>query len=255
MKKDWWDKEFSVLMVMGESIAAGGWSSSRERSWPSVLASTINEFQRVPVQLVNLGIGANVISTRSPGYPFSGKPAASERIEEHVLSYRANGAHLLPDLLVIAYGLNDARSGTPIELFIEEMNKVIDVIRRKIKPLIVLSGPYYMNDFMLGSEEWSHGSLEVFHCYNLAIKELAALMDCLYVDLLAAYDNADWLVHHDGCHANDLGHRIVANEIFKVLAANCSGLALETRYLEGRIIPWRDESTLQTRWEQEHAHS
>ncbi len=83
MKRDWWDKEFSVLFTLGESTTAGGWSSSRERCWATQLAGTINEFQRVPVQLVNVGIGANVIPTKSPGYKFSGKPAvvmsASER--------------------------------------------------------------------------------------------------------------------------------------------------------------------------------
>ncbi len=68
--------------------------------------------------------------------------------------------------------------------------------------------------------------------------------DCLFVDLLASYREADWLAHHDGCHANDLGHRVVANKIFEVLASNCSGLALETKALEKQIAPWGDESTL-----------
>jgi hypothetical protein len=60
----------------------------------------INEYQRIPVQLINLGIGANVISTKSPVYPHSGKPAADERLEEHVLSYSANGAHLPADYAI-----------------------------------------------------------------------------------------------------------------------------------------------------------
>jgi lysophospholipase L1-like esterase len=252
MKKDWWSKEFSILMTLGESTTAGGWSSSRDRSWPYVLARLINDYQRVPVQLVNLGIGANVISTRSPGYPFSGKPAADERLAEHVLSHRANGYHMLPDLLVISYGLNDARSGTPIPLFCEEMTKIIDQVRTKCSPLIVLLGPYYMTDFQVGGTEWSYGSLEVFQAYSQAINNLAVQHGCLFADLLAAYDRGDWLVHHDGVHANDLGHRIVANKIFEVLAQNCSGLAAETRFLESKILPWRDESTLQTQWERDH---
>ncbi len=78
---------------------------------------------------------------------------------------------------------------------------------------------------------------------------MAAEEKCLFVDLLAAYGDADWLVHHDGVHANDLGHRVVANKIFEVLAANCSGLSLATRKLEEEIPPWRDESTLQEGWE------
>ena len=244
MKRDWWNKEFRALFTLGESTTAGGWSSSRERCWATQLARMINEYQRVPLQLVNQGIGANVISTRSPCYPTSGKPAASERLDQHVLNYRANGNSLLPDLLVISYGLNDARGGTPIDLFCSEMEELVNRVRERIHPLIVLLGPYYMHDFTLGGPQWSHGNLDVFHDYNRAIMQLAKRLDCLFTDLLSAYDEADWLVHHDGCHANDLGHRVVANKIFEVLASNCSGLALETKALEKEIIPWRDESTL-----------
>ena len=95
------------------------------------------------------------------------------------------------------------------------------------------------------NEVWSQANLDVFHQYNDAIRQVAEQDDCLFVDLLASYRNADWLVHHDGCHANDLGHRIVANKIFEVLASNCSGLSLATKALERDILPWRDESTLQ----------
>ncbi len=251
MKRDWWDKEFEILMTLGESTTAGGWSSCRERCWASQLARLINEYQRTPVQLVNHGIGANVISTKSPAYAVSGKPAADERLEKHVLSHTANGSPILPDLLVISYGLNDARGGTPLELFCDELEKIIRRVRQKIQPLIVLPGPYYMTDFTVGGSDWSHASVEVFRKYNAAIERLAERLDCLFVDLMAAYAGADWLVHHDGVHANDLGHRIVANRIFEVLAHNCSGLALETRELEKRIPPWRDESTLQENWMRE----
>lgn len=246
MRHDWWDKEFRVLMTLGESTTAGAGSSCRDCCWASQLARLISEFQRVPVQLVNLGIGANVISTKSPAYEHSGKPAASERLEKHVLSYMANGHHLVPDLLVISYGLNDARCGTPVGLFCGELEDIIRRVRERIQPLIVLLGPYYMTDFSLGAPHWNKGSVWTFFVYNEAIKGVAEKTDCLFVDLLASYREADWLVHHDGVHANDLGHRLVANRIFEVLATSCSGLALETKALEKGIVPWRDESTLQT---------
>jgi lysophospholipase L1-like esterase len=245
MKKDWHDKEFSIMMTLGESTTAGGWTSCRERSWPHQLARMINEYQRVPVQLINLGIGANVISVNSPGYEYSGKPAADERLDSQVLSYTANGNRLIPDLLIISYGLNDARCGTPIERFCGSMKDIIIRVREKIDPLILLAGPYYMNDFSLGGPHWSHADLDIFYEYNAAIRNTAEETGCLFADLLASYDRADWLVHYDGCHANDLGHRIVADKIFEVLANSCSGLASETKYLERQIIPWRDESTLQ----------
>lgn len=246
MKRDWWKDEFKILMTFGESITAGGWSSCRERCWASLLARMINDYQRVPVQLINLGIGANVLSTKSTAYRESSKPVASERIESQVLSYTANGSPLLPDLLVISYGLNDARGGTPIPVYCDEMEKILHIIRKTIQPLIVLAGPYYMTDFQLGGSAWSHADLKVLDAYNEATRRSAEKNDCLFADLLATFGQADWLVHHDGVHSNDLGHRLVANKIFEVLAANCSGLATETRELEKNIPPWRDESTLQS---------
>ena len=250
MKRDWYGKEFKWLFTLGESTTAGGWSSNRERCWASQLARLINEFQRVPAQLVNMGIGANVISTNVPSYPKSGQPAADERLDQHILGHTANGHPVLPDLLVISYGLNDARGGTPLDQFVAEFKKIIHRVREKIQPVIVLPGPYYMCDWTCGGADWSHANLEVFYQWNQAIRKVAEEEDCLFVDLLAAYGDADWLVHHDGVHANDLGHRVVANRIFEVLAANCSGLSLNTKELEKEIEPWRDESVLQEEWEQ-----
>ena len=237
MNRDWWNDEFRQLVTLGESTTAGGWSSNRERCWASQLARLINEFQRVPAQLFNVGIGANVISPKSPVYPRSCNPAATERLDKHVLAHK-------PDLLVISYGLNDARGGTPIDLFCNEMRHIIDRVRQEIRPLIVLLGPYYMIDFTLGGVPWSHSNLDHFHEYNTAIRGVAESTDCLFVDLLATCEGADWIIHYDGCHANDLGHRIIANKIFEVLATHCSGLARQTKALEQRIPRWRDETTL-----------
>jgi hypothetical protein len=84
---DWHPRPFRKPVTLGESTTAGGWSCVRERSWPHVLAWLVSSFQDESVELVNTGIGANVISTRVPGYPFSGKPAASERVQKHVIDH------------------------------------------------------------------------------------------------------------------------------------------------------------------------
>ena len=236
-KRDWHREEFKVMVTLGDSITAGGWSSSRERCWALRLATLISDVQSQPVKLVNSGIGANVISTLSPCYEFSGKPAASERLDKHVIAHG-------PDLLVIGYGLNDARGGTPLELFAEEMRAIIDRIRGKVQPLIVLLGPFFMTSFQSGNEQWSHGSLKIFHTFNNLIYDIARAKDCLFVDLLEAYGETEWMVHYDGVHANDIGHLIIANKIFGVLAQNCSGLAKNTKNKEHDIPPWRDESML-----------
>lgn len=245
MKRDWWNKEFRSMLTFGASITAGGWSSCRERCWANLLAQQISELQRHPVQLTNMSIGANVISTRSRAYEFSSKPSASERLDKHVFENTANGSPIIPDLLIMCYGTNDARGGTPVEQFGDEYRCIIRRIRERLSPLIVLLGLYHINDYALGGAAWSHADPEIFIQYDDAIANVAQTSDCLYVDLLASYRHAPWLVHGDGVHANDLGHRVVANKIFEVLASNCSGLAMETKELEKVTLPWRDESTLQ----------
>ena len=54
------------------------------------------------------------------------------------------------------------------------------------------------------------------------------------------------MVHYDGVHQNDLGHRIVANRVFEVLAQNCSCLGKRTRQAEQTSPRWRDESVLKS---------
>ena len=245
MKRDWWSEEFRTLITLGESITAGGWASCRERCWPQVLSHMINEVQRLPLQLVNVGIGANMIAKRSPGSRYGSRPAAAERLEKHVLNNSANGAPVVPDLLVIAYGMNDAAGGTPVPQFVEDLSGIIDRVREKFKLLIVLAGPYFAVDFKIGGPGLDYASLKSYHKFNDATRELANKKECLFADLLAAFDNAPWMVHRDGIHSNDLGHRVVANHIFNLLAANCSGLAKETKAVEEHILPWRDEAILQ----------
>ena len=113
-RRDFKPDEFRRFVALGESTTAGGWSASRERCWVSRLGGLINDFQYTPVEVLNMGIGGNVISVKSPSYEKSGKPAANERLGRHVIEKR-------PDLLIISYGLNDARGGTPLPLFKEEM--------------------------------------------------------------------------------------------------------------------------------------
>ena len=210
-KKDWCNKEFRKFVARGESTTAGGWSTSPERCWVPRLKALIDDVQRRPVELFNAGIGANVISRQAPEYAHSGQPAADTRLNKHVIKMR-------PDLLVISYGLNDARGGTPVAFFCDVLVSLVRRVRRQINPVIVLPGPYFMTDFTVGHPHWSKANLDIFATFNAAIAQVAREQECLFVDLLAAYGGAEWMIHYDGVHANDVGHRIVANRIFEVLA-------------------------------------
>ena len=236
-KRDWHAGEFRRMVALGESTTAGGWSTNASRCWVSVLGQMINDFQSTRMDVINNGIGSNVISTRSPCYKHSGKPAANERLQKHVID-------LKPDLLIISYGLNDARGGTPLELFQAEMTRVIRTIRKSINPLILIPSPYFMTDFRAGGQPWTKANLEIFHEYVKGIDTVARAENCLFVDLLEASGHASWTVHFDGIHQSDLGHRIVANRMFEVLATHCTGLARHTKLIEQGAPRWRNESKL-----------
>ncbi|MBH06215.1 MAG: hypothetical protein CMJ20_07820 [Phycisphaeraceae bacterium] len=237
MKKDWCGDDFKTMVALGESTTAGGWSTDPDRCWVPLLGRLINDFQSTPMKVINSGIGANVISAQSPACEKSGKPAADERLDKHVIAHQ-------PDLLVISYGLNDARGGTPIGFFQEKLVAIVHSVREHLDPVIMLPGPYYMYDFTLGGPTWSHADQARFTQFNAAIASVADTQACLYADLLAAIGDTDWMVHDDGVHQNDLGHRIVANRMFEVLAQHCSCLAKRTKVAEKNSPLWRDESTL-----------
>ncbi len=188
--RDWHPDPFRTLVTIGDAVTAGGDASARERCWASVLAALISDFLDEPVRLVNVGIGGNVISTRSPVYERSGKPAADERVHKHVIDHR-------PDLLVVSYGLNDARGGTPVELFGDELIELLKAIRGGCDPLIVLLGPYFMTDFSV-VEHFQRGSHAVLATFNLVTEQVARDHHCLFSDVYHAFGGQERLVTRRG---------------------------------------------------------
>ncbi len=216
-KKDYCSKEFETMVVMGESTVAGGsWLARTEDRWADILARLINQCQENPVKYYNKGIGANVITPRSPGYEASANPSALERYKEDVI-----GVH--PDQFTLCYGLNDMRAGMDVEDFREDMQTVIGDIKEACAPVIVLTTVYHMTAFR-SYAPFDKGSVNRTRIYNEAIRQLACDNDCLLADVWEGEGLADWLIHPDGVHANVVGNLIIAHRVFEILAQNCSGL-------------------------------
>lgn len=229
--RDWWPAPFRRLAVLGESTVEGGaWVPATADRYADILAQLVNRVQAEPVEYRNAGIGASVISPRSPGYAASRKPSALERYEEQVCGFR-------PDLFVFAYGLNDMRAGMDLGLFMEDMETILRGVRQACRPLTVLVSVYHMTGF-----DWyapfNRGGVAATERYNEAIRALADRAGCLYADVRAAEGPADWVIHQDGVHANQVGNLLIANRIFEVLATHCSGLSAAVRA--------RDEQTAWT---------
>jgi len=216
--EDHWSEPFKRVVVLGEStVEGGGWIPARADRYADVLVALINRVQAEPVEYSNCGIGASVISPKSPGYEASRKPSAIERYKTDVIAAR-------PDLFILAYGLNDMRAGMDLPVFIEEMERIIRDVQRACRPLIVLVSVYHMTGYDR-YPPFDRGSAEATIRYNQAIHRLAQRTGCLYADVYSAEGRADWVVHPDGVHANVVGNLLIAHKIFEVLANNCSGLS------------------------------
>jgi lysophospholipase L1-like esterase len=226
------------MVALGESTVAGACATEESRRWVNVVADLISRFQGVPVTLHNKGIGANAISPRSPGYAASAKPSALERYREDVIALR-------PDLFVLAYGLNDMRAGMPPEDFRADMAQIIRDVQAACDPVTVLTTVYHMSAY-----DWyppyNIGSVAATEVYNLVIRQLAEEHGCVLADIWQAEGQADWLIHPDTVHANDLGHLIIGHRVFEAIANSCSGAAARvTAQLQAdraevaRTMDWR----------------
>jgi lysophospholipase L1-like esterase len=159
-----------------------------------------------------------------------------ERYPKHVIAHR-------PDLVLVSYGLNDARAGTPLALFIEDLRHIVSDIQNQTGALIVIVNAYFMTGFDR-YVPFNKGNIATFMGYNCSLKRLAEECDALYADVFAAEGMATWMIDPDGVHANNLGHRVIANRIFEVLAQNCSCLSQKAFELRKNFKQWRDESVL-----------
>lgn len=224
MARDWHSEEFRRLVVLGEShVQGGGWIADDSERWADLLVELINRCQSQPIEYFNKGVGASVISPRSPGYDASGKPSAMERYQQEVIA-------LSPDLFILSYGLNDMRAGMDPFLFMEEMERIIVDVKSACAPLTVLTTVYYYNGYDR-YPPFDKGNPQFARIYNAVIRELADKHDCLVADIWEAENEADWLIHPDGVHANFVGQLVIACRVFETLASNCSGLS---KRIQGR---------------------
>jgi lysophospholipase L1-like esterase len=216
---------FRRLVTLGESNTWGAWASEERYRWPDILARLINEFQTEPAELHNKGIGANVISPRCPSYQASAKPSALERYEQDVIA-------LEPDLVVISYGLNDMRGGTPVEVFREDLTTLVREVKARTSAVVVLTSAYYQTAYDR-FPPWDVGNTEAHELFNRCIEQAAEKERALFADIYEACKGAEWMIHPDSVHNNDLGMVVCAHRIFETIARHCS--CLSTRAMKGSV--------------------
>jgi lysophospholipase L1-like esterase len=217
---------FQKMVVLGDSIAYGMCASQPQNEWNQVTARLLRQFQLDDLIVFNRGLPAGVISPRCPGYDESAKPSLMERYQQHCID-------LQPDLVIIAEGLNDMRSGMPVQEYLSDLDKIVTDIQTHTRALVVLLGIYHQT-YGVGANDpavyptWTKWNQDIARVYNLSIGLLAEKHGALFVDTLQIMAGSDSLLHIDACHLNDLGHVLVGNGVFQVIAAHCSGMAVKT---------------------------
>jgi len=250
MKHDRHQNPFRRMVTFGESHTVGIAATKRAYGWPVRLKALIDRFQEAPVTLVNRGIGADIVSKACPIYPeYAGRrPIAIERYRKHVIEEA-------PDLVVISFGYNDMRAGTPLEAFVPDMDRIVSDIRNETESVVVLLDLYFipglgyedMTGGTIDGSAWNRESREAHVAYNSAIGDLAARHDIILAPVYNAMGDAEWLFcapsGKGDIHAIDLGHQVSANCVFEALATNCGALARKPLADRERIgkSPWRKE--------------
>jgi len=208
-------KDINRIVTFGDSITHGGSASKKEKCWANLVVSMLEGFKGSPIELINQGIPASILCKETPAYNHAVNPCGLDRVQTDIIDLR-------PDMVIIAYGFNDARGGTTPRIFRRDYQELIDRIRAVYDPVIVAVNLYYMHEmFYHHCEHWEYSDLEVTEEFNLIIRQLADKNNIIYADVYEAQKGVDWAVCEDHCHPNDLGYLLIANRIFEAIAANC----------------------------------
>jgi acyl-CoA thioesterase-1 len=198
------------VVGFGDSITCGAKATGAANCWLGVVEGLLRLFLRSPPRVHNEGVGDNTISPRTTNYAESSKPSALERVDRIVA--------LRPDLVFVCFGLNDMRFGTPIGIFAEDLDTIVGRMRKALpSSLLLLTNVFYMNGWNRYAPR-NCGSPDFARAYNAAIATVAETRNVPLVDVWSAMGMRDDLVHEDGVHANDLGHRLIGHRVFETLA-------------------------------------
>lgn len=208
------EKEY-VVIGFGDSITLGAKATKEEYTWLGIVETQLRHFIRKPIRVLNKGVGDNTISPRTTNYEESTKPSALERVHTDVIA-------LQPHLVFVCFGLNDMRFGTPVEIFQEDLEKVVMEIKSGLPTAeIILTNVFHMTGWKRYQPR-DRGSIALTRAYNEAIVVIGKKQQVPVSDVSAAMAFKDFLIHEDGVHGNDLGHRIIGNRVFETLVQKTS---------------------------------
>jgi lysophospholipase L1-like esterase len=196
------NREPLKIVVLGDSISTGcnasGWADGKpfQPAYPDLLGRMLEEKYKGPVEVTNLSVG---------GMDSAWGLTQVDKVAEAG-----------PDLVLIAFGMNDS-AGRPAADFQEKIAATVKAIREKRPGVeIVLVAT------MVGNPDWVTLKQELFPQYRDALAKLCGPGVAL-ADVTSVWAEFHRLKHdHDHTgngvnHPNDFGHRVYAQVIAALL--------------------------------------
>lgn len=192
------------LVVLGDSISSGcnasGWADGApfQPAYPELVRRQLMERHRCQVQLTNLSVG---------GMDSQWGLTMIEKVVEP-----------RPDLVIVAFGMNDA-AGRSAREFQANIGGIITRVRERLPDAeFILVAP------MLGNQGWTRLRHELFPEYRDSLAKLrgpgVALADLTSVWTRFLELKHDWDQTGNGVnHPNDFGHRVHAQVITTLLTS------------------------------------
>lgn len=195
-------KEPVSVVLIGDSISAGcnasGWAGEPpfQPSFPGLLQRHLQARYGGKVRMTN--------------------PSVSGKDTRWVLSAIDKVVKPQPDLVIVAFGMNDS-AGRPATEYQANTKAVIAKIREKLP-----EAEFILVATMLGNKDWTRLKQELFPQYRDALAELCepgivlADMTSIWTEFLQR--KKDWDLTGNGVnHPNDFGHRVYAQVLSTLL--------------------------------------
>jgi len=208
----------STLVTFGDSITSGVAATLVANRWANRLAADLG------ATLTNAGIGGTVLQN---SFDVNGSPRSSNGRNRYVSALLGANKR---DLVVIAYGLNDARYTAAPSTFnvVEYQNDYREIMFGLIaggysRDRIVIVSPHYITDVGLttGSAGFTGQTRIGYESFVTATRNVAREFGCYYADTYSAMRDGggENLIDTDGIHPLDTGHLLIYNTIRKATLA------------------------------------
>jgi acyl-CoA thioesterase I len=176
-----------VILFYGDSLTAG-YGLSQEEAFPAIVEKKLNTQQKV-ARVVNAGLSGETSA--------GGLTRLDWVIRQHI------------DVFILELGANDGLRGLPLEQTEKNLQQIIDKVKAKFpKVKIVIAGMMVPPNM---GPEYTAKFRKIFP--ELAKKNNATLIPFLLQDVAGD----EKLNLGDGIHPNPEGHKIVADNVLKII--------------------------------------